>query len=256
TVTLNGFAADDGLPAGSTLSIAWSQLSGPAAVTFATPNAAITQATFTVAGVYVLQLRASDTQLATTAQVTVTVLAPVVQPPPPPVVSLFGLTDGQEITKPTSISGSVTTGTWKLEYSLLDGAGNPTTFATFASGAAPVTNATLGTLDPTMLLNGQYLVRFSSTDAAGQTASTSSTVDVSRNTKVGNFTLSFNDLSVPLPGLPITVTRTYDSRDKRVGDFGVGWTIGVATVRVQKNGGAIGTGWDEEVQWGGLFPSY
>jgi RHS repeat-associated protein len=81
-------------------------------------------------------------------------------------------------------------------------------------------------------------------------------VDVSRNTKVGNFTLSFNDLSVPLPGLPITVTRTYDSRDKRVGDFGVGWTLSVANVRVQKTGGAIGTGWDEEVQWSGFFPTY
>ncbi len=121
TVTLNGFAADDGLPTGSTLSITWSQISGPAAATFAPPNAAVTQATFTVAGTYVLQLRASDTLLATTAQVTVTVVPAVVQPPPPPVVSVSGLTDGQEITAPTPIIGSVTTGSWKLEYSLLDG---------------------------------------------------------------------------------------------------------------------------------------
>src|SRR6185369_9999515 len=156
-------------------------------------------------------------------------------------------TDGQEITSPTPITGSVSTGTWKLEYSLLDGSGNPTTFVTFASGAAPVSNSTLGTFDPTVLLNGQYIVRFSSTDNAGQTSSTTSTVGVSRNTKVGNFTLSFNDLSVPLPGLPITVTRTYDSRDKRAGDFGVGWTLGIANVRVQKAGGAIGQSWDEEV---------
>ncbi len=256
TLTLNGFAADDGLPAGSTLSIAWSQISGPAAVSFATPNAAVTQATFTVAGIYVLQLRASDSQLAATAQVTVNVLAAVVQPPPPPAVSIAGLTDGQEITAPTPIIGSVSTGTWKLEYSLLDGAGNPTTFVTFASGVAPQTNATLGTFDPTILLNGQYLVRFSSTDNAGQTASTSTTVDVSRNTKVGNFTLSFNDLSVPMPGLPITVKRNYDSRDKRVGDFGVGWTLEVANVRVQKAGGALGQGWDEEQNWSGFFPVY
>ena len=205
---------------------------------------------------YVLQLLASDTQLQATSQVTVTVNPGVAPPPPPPVVSIAGLADGQEITKPTPIVGSVSTGSWKLEYSLLDGSGNPTTFITFASGVAPVTNATLGTFDPTVLLNGQYIVRFSSTDNAGQTSTTSSTVDVSRNTKVGNFTLSFNDLSVPLPGLPITVTRTYDSRDKRVGDFGVGWTLSVANVRVQKTGGAIGTGWDEEVQWSGFFPTY
>jgi RHS repeat-associated protein len=256
TVTLNGFAADDGLPTGSVLSIAWSQISGPAAVSFTTPNAAVTQATFTVAGTYVLQLRASDTQLSATSQVTIIVQAAIVQPPPPPVVSVAGLADGQEITAPTPIIGSVTTGTWKLEYSLLDGNGNPTTFTTFASGTAPVTNGTLGTFDPTVLLNGQYLVRFSSTDNAGQTASTSSTVNVSRSVKIGNFTLSFNDLAVPMPGLPITVTRNYDSRDKRVGDFGVGWTLGIANVRVQKTGGAIGASWEEDQQWSGFFPTY
>src|SRR5205823_13306806 len=68
--------------------------------------------------------------------------------------------------------------------------------------------------------------------------------------------LAFNDLSVPMPGLPITVVRTYDSRDKRVGDFGVGWTLSVNNIRVQKTGGAIGKGWDEEVQWSGFFPTY
>jgi RHS repeat-associated protein/uncharacterized repeat protein (TIGR01451 family) len=256
TIALRGDARDDGLPAGSTLTVSWSALSGPAPVVFSDPNSLITQATFGAAGVYVLQLLASDTQLQSTAQVTITVLSSVAPPPPPPVVSVAGLPDGQEITKPTPIVGSVTTGTWKLEYSLLDGNGNPTTFTTFASGTAPVVNATLGTFDPTVLLNGQYLVRFSSTDNAGQTASTSSTVDVSRNTKVGNFTLSFNDLNVPLPGLPITVTRTYDSRDKRVGDFGVGWTLSIANVRVQKTGGAIGTGWEETQQWRGFFPTY
>jgi RHS repeat-associated protein/uncharacterized repeat protein (TIGR01451 family) len=256
TVALRGDARDDGLPAGSTLSVTWSALSGPAPVTFSNPNSLVTQATFGAAGVYVLQLLASDTQLQATSQVTVTVNPGVAPPPPPPVVSIAGLADGQEITAPTPIVGSVSTGSWKLEYSLLDGNGNPTTFTTFASGVAPVANATLGTLDPTMLLNGQYIVRFSSTDNAGQTATTSSTVDVSRNTKVGNFTLSFNDLSVPMPGLPITVTRTYDSRDKRVGDFGVGWTLSVANVRVQKTGGAIGQSWDEEVQWSGFFPTY
>jgi PKD repeat protein len=256
TVALRGDARDDGLPAGSTLSVTWSALSGPTPVIFSNPNSLVTQASFGAAGVYILQLLASDSLLQATSQVTVTVNSSIAPPPPPPVVSFAGLTDGQEITKPTPIIGSVSTGTWKLEYSLLDGAGNPTTFTTFASGAAPVTNATLGTFDPTILLNGQYIVRFSSTDNAGQTSSTSSTVDVSRNNKVGNFTLSFNDLSVPLPGLPITVTRTYDSRDKRVGDFGVGWTLTSGNVRVQKTGGAIGKGWDEEQNWSGFFPTY
>jgi RHS repeat-associated protein/uncharacterized repeat protein (TIGR01451 family) len=253
TVTLNGSATDDGLPVGIALRFAWNKISGPAGVTFSNPTAPVTEATFTVAGTYVLQLAVTDTQLTGTATAKIIVNQ---IPPPPPVVSFTGLADGAEITKPTPIIGSVSSGSWKLEYSLLDGAGNPTTFVQFASGTTAVNNGTLGTFDPTVLLNGQYLVRFTTIDAAAQTATATATVDVSRNTKVGNFTLSFNDLSVPLPGLPITVTRTYDSRDKRVGDFGVGWTLSLANVRVQKTGGAIGKNWDEEVQWSGFFPTY
>ena len=61
--------------------------------------------------------------------------------------------------------------------------------------------------------------------------------------------------TMPLPGLPITVTRTYDSRAKRVGDFGVGWTVTLSNVRVQKNG-PIGQFWDEEVSWSGSSDQY
>ena len=125
TLTLTGYAADDGLPAGSTLLVNWSEISGPANVSFSNPGSVVTQASFPVAGVYVLQLSANDSQLQTTAQVTVTVVNAPVPPPTPPSVSLTGFADGAEITKPTPIVGSVTTGNWKLEYSLLDGSGNP-----------------------------------------------------------------------------------------------------------------------------------
>ena len=41
--------------------------------------------------------------------------------------------------------------------------------------------------------------------------------------------------TVPLAGIPVTVTRTYDSRDKCPGDFGTGWNLDIinpATKRV------------------------
>jgi hypothetical protein len=66
------------------------------------------------------------------------------------------------------------------------------------------------------------------------TAADSLAVSLHKNFKVGNFTVSFTDLQVPVGTLPITLTRTYDSRDKRVGDFGVGWTLGISNVRVEK----------------------
>ena len=49
---------------------------------------------------------------------------------------------------------------------------------------------------------------------------TSIAVIVKGNRKVGHFSVSFVDMELPLAGLPIRLTRTYDSRDKRVGDFG------------------------------------
>ena len=45
-----------------------------------------------------------------------------------------------------------------------------------------------------------------------------------------------------MSGLDITVTRTYDSRDKTVGDFGVGWQLGVRSARVRANR-VQGDGW-------------
>ncbi|WP_075090824.1 DUF5060 domain-containing protein [Haloferula sp. BvORR071] len=72
-LTLNGSANDDGLPAGSALSLAWSTTSGPASVSFSPPNAANTSATFNAAGTYVLRLSASDGQLSSSDEVTVTI---------------------------------------------------------------------------------------------------------------------------------------------------------------------------------------
>jgi hypothetical protein len=74
TVTLNGTATDDGLPNG-TLIISWSQISGPTTATFSGPKMAITQASFTAPGLYVLQLSANDTQYTSTSQVAVYVYA-------------------------------------------------------------------------------------------------------------------------------------------------------------------------------------
>ncbi len=54
--TLNGSATDDELPDGSSLSVAWSQVSGPGTVTFAEAYLTNTTAIFNEPGVYVLRL--------------------------------------------------------------------------------------------------------------------------------------------------------------------------------------------------------
>jgi hypothetical protein len=76
-VTLFGTATDDGLPNG-TLAISWTQVSGPGTASFSSPTTATTDATFPIAGVYVLKLTANDSQLQSSATVTITVNAGVV----------------------------------------------------------------------------------------------------------------------------------------------------------------------------------
>src|SRR5207249_10482931 len=79
-------------------------------------------------------------------------------------------------------------------------------------------------------------------------------VQVARDQKIGNFTVAFQDLTVPMAGIPITVVRTYDSRDKVQGDFGIGWRLDVQTVRLRVSGVA-GSKWQVN-KVGGAFPTY
>jgi beta-galactosidase len=77
SANLNGVIADDGLPnPPGTLSTNWSEISGPATVMFANSNAAVTSASFSTGGDYVLQLAASDGQVQTAQQVMITAIAP------------------------------------------------------------------------------------------------------------------------------------------------------------------------------------
>ncbi|MBZ5579588.1 MAG: DUF6531 domain-containing protein [Acidobacteriia bacterium] len=105
-----------------------------------------------------------------------------------------------------------------------------------------------------MLLNGMIAVRLTAVDQSGQTTSTTVDVVITRKLKVGNFTLSFLDMNIPVAGIPIQIMRTYDSRDKTVGDFGVGWSLSVKSFRVDVNG-TLGANWIGTTT-GGLLPTY
>ncbi|EKU96916.1 RHS repeat-associated core domain protein [Leptolyngbya sp. PCC 7375] len=103
-------------------------------------------------------------------------------------------------------------------------AGGPTTV--LAEGTSEITEAVLGRFDGTLLRNDSYILELSAVDTGGNTASTSTLVDVEGDLKVGNYTLSFVDLSIPLTGIPIVVSRTYDTLNANVtDDFGYGWRM-------------------------------
>jgi hypothetical protein len=74
---LTGAVADDGIPnPPGVITVTWSKISGPGAITFANSNALTTTAGFSVAGNYQLQLAANDGQVTTVASVMVAALTP------------------------------------------------------------------------------------------------------------------------------------------------------------------------------------
>ncbi|MBI4852374.1 MAG: hypothetical protein HY819_11310 [Acidobacteria bacterium] len=82
SVTLQGQVSDDGNPnPPSQLTLTWSRVEGPGAVTFTNANGAITQASFLVAGTYTLRLTASDSALSSSDDVIVIVNAGANQAP-------------------------------------------------------------------------------------------------------------------------------------------------------------------------------
>ena len=73
-INLNGVVTDDGNPnPPGKVTISWSQVNGPTAVTFSNNQSVNTTATFSKAGIYVLRLKADDSQLWYTDDVTITV---------------------------------------------------------------------------------------------------------------------------------------------------------------------------------------
>jgi len=71
TLRLDAVITDDALPAGSTVTAAWSLISGPGAVTFGTPGAPSTTAKFSTPGFHLVRLTTSDGAATATRDVNV-----------------------------------------------------------------------------------------------------------------------------------------------------------------------------------------
>lgn len=82
TVLLTATATDDGLPSGSHLTYAWTKAAGPGSVIFSDETALETEASFSAAGVYIVQISVSDGDKISSDSVVVT--ATQVPAPAPP----------------------------------------------------------------------------------------------------------------------------------------------------------------------------
>jgi len=173
---------------------------------------------------------------------------------PPPEVDITSPADADSISTFTDVVGTVRSdllASWELAWRL-EGETGP--FTVFASGNTPVIEDALGVFDPTLLLNGLYELQLSATDFQGQSAAVVIEVVVVGDLKIGHFRLPLLDLEVPVAAANIQVIRTYDSREKRNRDFGIGWTLGLTDFQVRENG-APGLGW-QGVVMPGILPLY
>ncbi len=216
---LNGSVTDS---AELTPTDVWSQVSGPGTVTFANPSQAVTTATFSDLGRYVLQLSASDASGNSGAEQFTVTVNPAQQDPQGWVGSpAYGstVTGVVPITLAPGIaiqSGGV------LSYYPTN---NPVSISILPITAS---SGTIGTLDTTVLPNGSYWIQLFATDTNGDQQYSLILVTVAGNYKPGRVTATVTDLVVPATGLAINIQRTYDSLNAGTSsDFGYGWSLGI-----------------------------
>jgi len=217
------------------------------------PTTSINTTGFPVGSAHTVSVTATDPAMNSTAVfLTFTIRDP--DDNTPPIVEINTPTADSSIIVPVDIVGTVSDDNY-VHFTLEYAPEGITNYTPFATGDTPVNNDVLGVFDPTLLLNGLYSVRLTATDANGQSSSASIVYLVKGDLKLGYYSITLNDLSIPVAGIPITINRTYDSRRRnRKGDFGYGWTIELGDIRLEENG-VTGKNWQGTVS-GGFFPTY
>lgn len=160
----------------------------------------------------------------------------------PPTVVITAPADDSSVTALTEVRGSVFDpagqfASYTVEVAPVDQVDLSTlespAFKAIGQGTTEVHDGTLAMFDPTLLQNDAYVVRVSAWDQNGQGRREYVIVNVSGNLKLGNFRLEFTDLVVPVAGIPITITRVYDTLQAQIkGDFGYGWRLGLRDARI------------------------
>jgi choice-of-anchor C domain-containing protein len=139
---------------------------------------------------------------------------------------------GATITKITDLKGIVrdpngTDGpptTWKVELRV-DGSNQ---YKTIGSGTGAVEDAKIATIDPTNLPNGVIYIKLSAIKGLDY-QSVEYPYSIAGDLKLGNFEIAFTDLTIPVAGIPISITRSYNSLYTATkGEFGQGWRLALA----------------------------
>jgi hypothetical protein len=122
---------------------------------------------------------------------------------------------------PITVASGVNLTSGTLTYWPTSNPGAVTTLNSNTTGSG-----TIGTFDGSLLANGGYTIQLNAT-ANGTTQVSQINVVVVGDYKPGRITSTITEFKVPLAGIPIAITRTYDSLDRnKIEDFGFGWKLG------------------------------
>ncbi len=203
SVALAGSITDDGLPAGAAVTSTWTKLSGPGTVTFANAASATTTATFSTAGIYVLQLAASDTLATGSASVTITINASNQAPSvnagldqtislPTNQVALAGSAtdDGKPVGAALAYAWTKVSGPGTVSFS---NGGSATTNATFSAGGVYILRLTVS--DTLLSGSDDVAITVNSAPVVNAGADQIITLPVASATLTGTFT----DDNLPTP---------------------------------------------------------
>lgn len=151
-----------------------------------------------------------------------------------PAVSLLGPANGSTLTNDAPVTGTVTDDNlrlWRVEYRTVDAAD----WRVLSTGTTNVPTAgSLGTFPATLLANDVYRMRLYAEDAGGSVTSPEIEVTIdTKQLKMGDFTLTYEDLRLSAGAFPLTIQRKYDSKRPQRGDFGPGWTLAFNEVDVR-----------------------
>ncbi len=133
--------------------------------------------------------------------------------------------DGAQVTGivPITLISGITLTSGTLSYYPVANPSAVVNLSTNLTGSGQV-----GSIDTTLLNNGTYYLELDGTNTPGKTQSNGVWFVVGGNYKPGRVTTTVTDLVVPAPGLPIQISRTYDSLVRSTSsDFGYGWSLGI-----------------------------
>ncbi|WP_019680070.1 VWA domain-containing protein [Ruminococcus flavefaciens] len=120
-----------------------------------------------------------------------------------------------------------------LDYQSADGGA----YTLIKESNTSVNGHSLGEFDTTMLRNGIYKLRLRVYGSNDIIIKAEVFVSVEGQMKIGNFSLDFEDMNVRTGGIPLSLVRSYDSRDRNIsGDFGYGWNQSAKNVSINTNG--------------------